>query len=705
MKNINNKGRHFNSKSKVNTKRFHPCLLLLFLILIVLIININNILAFYTGFATLSNEFTIDAEYIISFDSNTGTGTMPNQVISYNVPTNLSANTFTKTEYSFNGWNTKADGTGAYYEDGQEITNLIGNNNESIILYAQWVLANAVAEIDGTLYSTLQSAVDAVTSDNTETIIKLLKNTSENIVIPKNKNIIFNLQNYTLSDPGRGCVLENNGTLKITNGTIQSSSTTDGAVNNNSTGNLTISGGKVIMAASKGKQAVYNNSGIVNITGGYFSSKSTLRATVQNLAGGTMNITGGTVIAEGNQAAVTNAGTMTIGTKDGSINKNSPLFQGATYGINSSVDYNFYDGIAKGKTSGINSDIIVPSKEEEAEIAVSEEMINGVKYKTAYLAITETITFNANGGTVSETTRHMEKGSKIGTLPVPKRVGYIFDGWFTLEDGGEQISEDTIINSDITFFAHWTKVSYAEINGVKYDSIQQAVDVVPEDNTETTIKILRDATESITVKKKKNIVFDIQNYTISNDGDAAIIENNGTVSIINGTLSSTAETAPINNNAGATLKISGGNILATERSAIYNNKGIVEISGGYLSSSAVGKPVSATLERGTVHNLQNGSVTITGGTIVGINQQAVSNEGTLTIGTKGDGINNTSPDITGKTYGVSSIGTFNFYDGIIRGITDSILGTITEQEANSQIINNTEEKDGTTYYATYLENL
>jgi hypothetical protein len=36
---------------------------------------------------------------------------MSNETFTYDVSKNLTTNSFTRTGYSFNGWNTKADGT------------------------------------------------------------------------------------------------------------------------------------------------------------------------------------------------------------------------------------------------------------------------------------------------------------------------------------------------------------------------------------------------------------------------------------------------------------------------------------------------------------------------------------------------------------------------------------------------------------------
>lgn len=75
-------------------------------------------------------------------------------------------------------------------------------------------------------------------------------------------------------------------------------------------------------------------------------------------------------------------------------------------------------------------------------------------------AVTYTITFNANGGTVSEATRVITQGATIGTLPTPTRTGsYHFDGWYTAASGGTEISAATVPTSNATYYAHWTDTS------------------------------------------------------------------------------------------------------------------------------------------------------------------------------------------------------------------------------------------------------
>ena len=72
---------------------------------------------------------------VITFDANGGTGTMGTQTVKPNEATALTANSFTRADYDFIGWNTAADGTGKAYADKTNIT-----TNENVTLYAQWDL-------------------------------------------------------------------------------------------------------------------------------------------------------------------------------------------------------------------------------------------------------------------------------------------------------------------------------------------------------------------------------------------------------------------------------------------------------------------------------------------------------------------------------------------------------------------------------------
>ena len=72
--------------------------------------------------------------YTLHFNANGGTGNMEPQRFEVGIDTALNANTFTRENYKFIGWNTAADGSGATYDDAGAILELTGD----MTLYAQW---------------------------------------------------------------------------------------------------------------------------------------------------------------------------------------------------------------------------------------------------------------------------------------------------------------------------------------------------------------------------------------------------------------------------------------------------------------------------------------------------------------------------------------------------------------------------------------
>lgn len=75
----------------------------------------------------------------VNFNANGGEGTMAAQTFEHSVAQALTENSFTKTGYVFNGWNTKADGSGAAYTNGASVTFAPENDSDNITLYAQWL--------------------------------------------------------------------------------------------------------------------------------------------------------------------------------------------------------------------------------------------------------------------------------------------------------------------------------------------------------------------------------------------------------------------------------------------------------------------------------------------------------------------------------------------------------------------------------------
>jgi hypothetical protein len=76
--------------------------------------------------------------FVVTYNANGGEGTMQPDTFFYGVSGQLSKVKYTKSAHIFTYWNTKADGSGISYEDGQTL--MISKN---ITLYAQWSIPPA----------------------------------------------------------------------------------------------------------------------------------------------------------------------------------------------------------------------------------------------------------------------------------------------------------------------------------------------------------------------------------------------------------------------------------------------------------------------------------------------------------------------------------------------------------------------------------
>jgi uncharacterized repeat protein (TIGR02543 family) len=82
----------------------------------------------------------VPPSYAATFSANGGSGTMSAETES--VPTALTGNAFTRTSYTFTGWNTAASGSGTAYADRATYP-----FNAYITLYAQWKVEPQPREI------------------------------------------------------------------------------------------------------------------------------------------------------------------------------------------------------------------------------------------------------------------------------------------------------------------------------------------------------------------------------------------------------------------------------------------------------------------------------------------------------------------------------------------------------------------------------
>lgn len=74
---------------------------------------------------------------------------------------------------------------------------------------------------------------------------------------------------------------------------------------------------------------------------------------------------------------------------------------------------------------------------------------------------TYTVVCNANGGSGVLSTQTVNAGAALGTMPVPTRDGFDFAGWYETIDGNyNPITSETVIEKDMTLYAHWMNRNY-----------------------------------------------------------------------------------------------------------------------------------------------------------------------------------------------------------------------------------------------------
>ena len=129
--------------------------------------TLNKTVTFYAGWEPIT--------YTVEFDPNGGSvpPTYPTQTFTYDVEQELNANPFTRTGYTFTGWNIVKNPTdtnpGVSYNDKQSVKNL--TTSERITLYAQWEANKATITVTLPTYSDIQGELKDPTKNDDGTQI------------------------------------------------------------------------------------------------------------------------------------------------------------------------------------------------------------------------------------------------------------------------------------------------------------------------------------------------------------------------------------------------------------------------------------------------------------------------------------------------------------------------------------------------------
>ena len=523
---------------------------------------------------TITANFTRTAnKYTISYNANGGTGSMATDTVTYNTNYTTKANAFTRTGYTFKGWNEKADGTGTDW------TSWIGKPWQwtyarNVTLYAQWAdtTAPTIEAYAGTMMYTDPSFASGTNS------IRVYNNSANGTVTHTRKAMSDNpagsgygieIKTTGAANPGHGgfyfghATAANKEYIARIIAKIPTGYEIEWASNSYGTGGsitaLTSKAGtgkwqEYLFRVKCGTTGTFSTTNFFYVKGGSTATASAPvvwqvgYATIfDTTAWGKSNYIiytgaddGSGVVGYGvNQSdtteptyttctatskissisdAKTANGKYYVWVKDAAGNKAkkevsvnyvdtvAPTFTKVEVKNLSTTGYDVYVyGVTDGTGSGVNrvqfptwttansqDDIqsnwrtnasatgvkqsdgttwvyrvnVTDHKNEYGEYNTHIYLFDNLGNERAATAPKQnvpgvTITFNANGGTVTEGTRTKGYASQIGTLPTPTRTGYTFNGWYTAATGGTKIETTTQVPaSNVTYYAHWTVNSY-----------------------------------------------------------------------------------------------------------------------------------------------------------------------------------------------------------------------------------------------------
>ena len=413
-------------------------------------------------------------EHTLNYNGNGSTsGSAPSQAY-YNHGANATAasNPFSKTNYTFGGWNTTQYITGTSYAVGSSIT-----MNANTTLYAKWTRSITLNQED----ATTQGSTSVTGTYNCSTLPAITN--------PSKDGYDFGGW-YTETAGGGSFVINTSGQLQPSkyhwtdeNSRFQRpTDKTTAPLYAKWTQTVTLNANTAHHGSGSNKTAtvIYKKEALYSIT-------HCTPATGYHRVGYYTDATGGTKVlnADGSFAssAVTDYITSSKWTKAGAttlyaqyeVNTYTIHYdpngeatgsmddQAATWGNYPTLTSNGFtrEGYTFAGWATSPTGAVVYSNGQTLSTNLTNDNNATVTLYAKWTGKTYTVTFNARGGSgLTPTSKKVTMGSAYGALAtVTPPAGYVFDGWYTSAGGGTKVESSTLVAtpSDHTLYAHYAE--------------------------------------------------------------------------------------------------------------------------------------------------------------------------------------------------------------------------------------------------------
>ena len=544
-------------------------------------------------------------------------------------------------------------------------------------------LGKYVVDVEGDGYETLAEAVAAAEDDDTVTLLDNINGINGNIVIEADKNFTLDLNGYTING-GTGtakAAITNHGTLTITDSSAKKTGTIkrdDNGVEGETSyyvirnlGTMTIEQANVI-----------NNSGYRKTNPSGSMVGSSLICNGDNDEGASLTINGGK-LTQLNFLAVKNGVNGTLVVNGGEITSNHSAVQ------------NWYNAtIRGGKITGqIWTDAY------KAGESVGNTVLDGDVQFTGEIVmdITGSIKpeLTINGGNLSVTnwiitTACAESGGKPavsgGTFTNAVPAEYCANGFIPTKNanGTFGVKEGTYV---------------AEVNGVKYETLQAAIDAAPRN---ATVKLLADTRENVTITQMY-ITLDLNGHTINggtvNGKPAVTVTARVTIKDSSEAQTGTIMREDTAENSGVSsyyvIDVQGDGWLTFEGGNVKNNSGVVGVRGASLvrvGDDSVAEYPGLNIKGGTFTQdnfiaikVDRGDLFLNGGTLNSANSYAIEDWHRATV--KGGTVNGA---VAAWAYSGGLNSTLEISGGTINGDVTSVnYGNATDKKATVSVTGGT----------------